>query len=704
MAGMRALFVWMLLGFCGVAAVGATLEPDAAGAVWVADARGVLKLAAPSGDLQLALGEARGVRALAVDREAGVVWACGDGELRAFDLQGGALLRIATPRALPARAPGVPAGGETGSALLSAQPVLPASPPLQISSAVQVPPPRAVAGGGGVWLADGRQLAAYDPAGVRLWSLGLASPVVALGLDAARGLLWVATAERVVAYGPQDGYERLELGLGERPRVVAMAADAGHGRVWVAQTDRLQRYEADGTRTLSVDLAGVDRPQVVAAAADADGGVWLAGGAWLEDFDAMGEVRAAVALGGTERVGDLAVDAASGEVWVARQSEVVRVAASGEVLRRLAFEPPLSILDLAFEPAAPAPTSAPPAAAAPRAAAARPAAAAPAAGKLRAGTASGRGARSSPRSSPASGTTTIVGTVLLPSGAPASGVAVSVLGVSGATGTTAADGTFSIGSVAATAGEELGLTATTTASGPALYLNSGVIAVVGGTSNAGDLYLNYLCADDYANGLFPTNSLNGTVDALVPFGSGLVAAGSFTSALVGGVNTSGVNRIASWTGSTWAKLGTGLSGGSSPVVSALAVFGGQLYVGGTFTTAGSVAVSNVARWNGTAWSAVGSGLPGAVEALGVWNGSLYAGGAFTTSGSVHFNHIAQWSGTAWVPVGAGFDSDVLALASFDDGSGDGPQLYAGGKFVSGGLTGSSPRPGSPTPTPPTASC
>jgi trimeric autotransporter adhesin len=36
----------------------------------------------------------------------------------------------------------------------------------------------------------------------------------------------------------------------------------------------------------------------------------------------------------------------------------------------------------------------------------------------------------------------------------------------------------------------------------------------------------------------------------------------------------------------------------------LAVYGGSLYAGGNFTTAGGVAAPNIARWNGSAWFAV----------------------------------------------------------------------------------------------------
>jgi hypothetical protein len=87
-------------------AAGATLQADAAGALWVADAHALLKLAAPSGDLLLAIGQAAGTRALAVDSAAGRIWAYGGGTLRALDLQGQALFEVAVP---------LPAGGDAGA-------------------------------------------------------------------------------------------------------------------------------------------------------------------------------------------------------------------------------------------------------------------------------------------------------------------------------------------------------------------------------------------------------------------------------------------------------------------------------------------------------------------------------------------------------------------------------------------------------------
>jgi len=67
-------------------------------------------------------------------------------------------------------------------------------------------------------------------------------------------------------------------------------------------------------------------------------------------------------------------------------------------------------------------------------------------------------------------------------------------------------------------------------------------------------------------------------------------------------------------------------------VFALAVSGGTLYAGGSFTSAGGGAANRIAQWDGSSWSALGSGMDNSVFALGVSGGTLYAGGSFTAVG------------------------------------------------------------------------
>jgi trimeric autotransporter adhesin len=163
------------------------------------------------------------------------------------------------------------------------------------------------------------------------------------------------------------------------------------------------------------------------------------------------------------------------------------------------------------------------------------------------------------------------------------------------------------------------------------------------------------------------------VSALACGASGdLYVGGSFTTA---GGGTA--NRIARWGGNDWHALGLGVN----DQVRALAWDGaGTLYVGGSFTTAGGVAANHVAKWNGTSWHALGAGVNGGVRALALdASGALYVGGSFSSAGGVAANGVAKWDGAAWSALGAGTDDEVQALAVGASG-----ELYVGGSFSSAG--------------------
>jgi hypothetical protein len=239
-------------------------------------------------------------------------------------------------------------------------------------------------------------------------------------------------------------------------------------------------------------------------------------------------------------------------------------------------------------------------------------------------------------------------------------------------------------------------------SGPALYAG-------GDFTTAGGLSANRIAKWNGTSwsslGTGSANGVSSTVRALTVFddGSGggpaLVAGGVFTTA--GGVIA---NRIATWNGTSWSSLGMGSANGMNSEVYALTVFddgsggGAALYVGGTFTTAGGVPANRIAMWNGTSWSSLGTGsangVSSFVSALTVFDDgsgggpALYAGGFFTTAGGVTANRIAKWNGTSWSSLGSGsangVNNGVGALTVFDDGSGSGPALYAGGDFTTAG--------------------
>ena len=130
-------------------------------------------------------------------------------------------------------------------------------------------------------------------------------------------------------------------------------------------------------------------------------------------------------------------------------------------------------------------------------------------------------------------------------------------------------------------------------------------------------------------------------------------------------------------------------------VLALTVFddgsGPALYAGGDFTKAEGITVNLVAKWDGSGWVPLGSGVFGSeVGALTVFddgNGpALYAGGRFSSAGGVEADNLAKWDGSSWSAIGSGVEgSRVHDLTIFDDGGG--AKLFAGGSFQSaGGVT------------------
>lgn len=160
-------------------------------------------------------------------------------------------------------------------------------------------------------------------------------------------------------------------------------------------------------------------------------------------------------------------------------------------------------------------------------------------------------------------------------------------------------------------------------------------------------------------------------------GPALFVAGDFNAA--GGAPA---NRIARWQNGAWSTLGSGLNAN----VNALTIFddggGAALYAGGAFTDAGGVAAAHVARWKSGAWSPLAGGLPGnsssSVRAFAVFDDG---GGRALYVGGIAIASLSKWNGSAWsTPLGGGIGGNVLALGVYDDGSGGGATLFAGGMF------------------------
>ncbi|MEI7742572.1 MAG: hypothetical protein WCK58_02350 [Chloroflexota bacterium] len=178
-----------------------------------------------------------------------------------------------------------------------------------------------------------------------------------------------------------------------------------------------------------------------------------------------------------------------------------------------------------------------------------------------------------------------------------------------------------------------------------------------------------------------TPSLDGTVYALNADEPGLLlVGGNFTTA---GGNTN-ANQIATWNGSAWGALGTGIGNGS---VLAIAYHAGKVYAGGTFTNAGGDANADfLAVWDGVAWgpfcNATGPAFGGNVMALQVIGNTLYVGGAFQNgAGLVAADYLLACDMTTGASSATVDKSDdiggaVYALTADSNGT-----LYAGGGFI-----------------------
>ena len=174
----------------------------------------------------------------------------------------------------------------------------------------------------------------------------------------------------------------------------------------------------------------------------------------------------------------------------------------------------------------------------------------------------------------------------------------------------------------------------------------------------------------------------GSVSTLTMSGSDLYVGGSFNTA--GG--EWGFPAVAKWNGTSWERCG-GVTLGNYERVHAIEVIGSDVFIGGTFTKVGSVTVNGLAKWDGSTTGPVGNGLEysspffsPSVYALEAIGNDLYVGGRFTSADGIPTGNIAKWSNGTWSSVGAGTNSTVYELRA------KGTNLYAGGSFTTAGGT------------------
>jgi trimeric autotransporter adhesin len=147
---------------------------------------------------------------------------------------------------------------------------------------------------------------------------------------------------------------------------------------------------------------------------------------------------------------------------------------------------------------------------------------------------------------------------------------------------------------------------------------------------------------------------------------------------VGGVFDGGQGRynIARFDGTNWVGLNGGVSG-AFPVINSLSHYDNKLVVAGRFLQCGSIACSHIGFWDGQNWSSPGTGI-GLTNATAydvtVFDGDLYVGGNLQTAGGIPVSHLAKWDGISWTGTNASFSNGIYGLISDQNG------LYIGGAF------------------------
>jgi hypothetical protein len=222
--------------------------------------------------------------------------------------------------------------------------------------------------------------------------------------------------------------------------------------------------------------------------------------------------------------------------------------------------------------------------------------------------------------------------------------------------------------------------------------NSGVsaLAVSGNTVFAGGSFTSVggqgrdnIAALDASSGI-ATNwnpAAGGEVFALAVSGSTVYVGGSFRG--IGGQARNSIAALNTSTGSATAWNPNATIPGSDAVVSALAVSGSTVYVGGYFAAIGVQTRNNIAAVDAssglaTAWNPnAGGATPTRVFSLAVSGNTVYAGGAFKSIGGQPRSCIAALDAasglaTAWNPDSPG---GINALAV------SGNTVYVGGYFA-----------------------
>jgi RHS repeat-associated protein len=282
-------------------------DPTAATGVWVAGGAGAVKIAATDGSPLSRISGLDEVRAVALDGVHETIWLASEHLLSVHGFDGTQRMAIALPAA------------SANHSSLAADPT-----------------------DGSVWLAMGRSLTHFSPAGGVLASLASRQPVRALALDAADGLLWLATRGSLSALATASGTVVHSVDLGRDHDLLDIDFDAAVGRLWTCADKTVGAYDRAGNPLFQ---ARVHTARAVAG--DRAGGAWVATGKGLVKVSAQGMAGGAFEALDDDDLIEVVTDPGDGSAWVASERSVAQVDAAGVVRHRSEIEHPFAVRDLA---------------------------------------------------------------------------------------------------------------------------------------------------------------------------------------------------------------------------------------------------------------------------------------------------------------------------------------------------------------------
>jgi hypothetical protein len=197
----------------------------------------------------------------------------------------------------------------------------------------------------------------------------------------------------------------------------------------------------------------------------------------------------------------------------------------------------------------------------------------------------------------------------------------------------------------------------------------GSLYAAGAFTASGGTTLSHIARFSSGNWIDPGFRKFNTLYALAVIGSRLVIGGRFG----GKPLTPPAEGVSTWDGTNLTLVGT-----SDGPVYALADYQGDIVAAGAFGSIDGVATpSGIARRNAATgvWSAMGPAFAlGVPYALAVYDGNLWVGGTLMQSLSAEFGRLFEWNGSTWVGFVGGLDGPVYALAPL------GTRLHIGGDF------------------------